>query len=79
MAADGRPAQLALKAGALAYTIAQVPVILEASGEACIHVHFADGTTRRVEGHALDAATSRRILERDGAVHHLVVGVAPSP
>jgi hypothetical protein len=76
LAVDGKPAQLALKAGALAYTIAQVPVILEASGEACIQVHFADGATRRVEGHALDTATSRRILERDGTVHHLVVGVA---
>ncbi|MBP8241526.1 MAG: hypothetical protein KAX36_04075 [Thermoflexales bacterium] len=79
LAVDGKPAQLALKAGALAYTIAQVPVILEMSGEACIHIHFGDGTTRRVEGHALDAAASRRILERDGAVHHLVIGVAPNP
>ena len=78
LAVDGRPAQLALKAGALAYMIAQVPVILEGSGEACIQIHFADGTIRRVAGHALDAATSRRILERDGAVHHLVVEVPPN-
>ncbi|HQX11985.1 MAG TPA: hypothetical protein PKY66_16315 [Thermoflexales bacterium] len=78
IAVDGKPAQLALRAGSLAYTIAQVPVILEASGEACAQIHFSDGTTRRVEGHALDSATSRHLFERDGVIHHLVVEVAPN-
>jgi len=72
---DGQMQQIELQAGSLAYSICQVPVILQASSENCIHVYLADGSTQRIEGFSLDAANSRHILQRDGAVHHLVVGV----
>ena len=78
LAVDGKLARLELKPGSLAYSICQVPVILTASGEACIHVHLADSSERRISGHALDAATSRHLFERDGVIDHLVVGLGRS-
>jgi hypothetical protein len=62
-----------LKAGSLAYSICQVPVILQASNEMSIQVSLSDGSSQKIEGHVLDAANSRHIFERDGKVHHLVV------
>ena len=69
----GQPQQIELKAGSLAYSICQVPVVLQASGEACIEIHLAAGGARRIAGHVLDAASNRHIFQRDGVVHHLVV------
>ncbi|MEO7704192.1 MAG: hypothetical protein ABIV92_06105, partial [Thermoflexales bacterium] len=78
LAVDGKPTRLALKPGSLAYAICQVPVVLTASDEACIHAHMADGSLRRISGHTLDAATSRHLFERDGVIDHLVVEVPPN-
>ncbi|MBI4929000.1 MAG: hypothetical protein HY835_14630 [Anaerolineae bacterium] len=72
---DGAPQQLALTAGSLAYSICQVPVILQASNERCITLHRTDGSTQRIEGHQLDSLNSRHIFQRDGVIHHLVVSV----
>ncbi len=71
----GRQQSLEIPAGSLAYTICQVPVIVQDEGEARIDVHLEGGSALRVDGHLLDAASSRHILLRDGAVHHLVVAV----
>jgi hypothetical protein len=70
---DGQPEQLELQAGSLAYSICQVPVILQASNEMSIQVYLSDGNSQKIEGHVLDAVNSRHIFERDGKVHHLVV------
>jgi hypothetical protein len=75
---DGQQQQIELKAGSLAYTICQVPVILQASNEKCIFIHLNDGSTRMIEGHVLDAVNSRHIFQRDSIVHHLVVSVSPN-
>ncbi len=62
-------------AGAVLYSICQVPVILKAANEPCIEVHFADGTKQQVHGYALDSENSHHIFERDGIVHHLIVSM----
>jgi hypothetical protein len=75
---DGQQQQIELKAGSLAYTICQVPVILQVSNEKCVFIHLNDGSTQLNEGHVLDAVNSRHIFQRDGIVHHLVVSVSPN-
>lgn len=64
---------LPLPAGSLAYSICQVPVLIRGGAPAAVAVHFADGKVVRVEGHRLDAETSRHIFERDGIVQQLEV------
>jgi hypothetical protein len=64
---------LDVPANSLAYTICQVPIMLQASGEPSIKVHRSDGSTQQIDGHSLDIANSRHIFQRDGTVHHLVV------
>jgi hypothetical protein len=73
---DGRQQQIELKAGSLAYSICQVPVILQESNLTRIEIHFTDGSTRQIDGHILDIANSRHIFNRDGMVHHLRVELA---
>jgi hypothetical protein len=69
----GEREQIDLSAGMLAYSICQVPVILKASDAMYIDIHFADGSTQRVDGHVLDLEDSRHIFQRDGIIHHLVM------
>ncbi len=69
------PGQIDLPAGSLAYSICQVPVVLQASHQAGIQVFLTDGSPQIIEGHILDIDLSRHIFERDGEVHHLVVSV----
>jgi len=75
---DGKQQLIELEAGSLAYSICQVPVILQISNENSIEVHQTDGSTHRIEGHVLDSDDSRHIFQRDGRVHHLVVSVPPN-
>ena len=70
---DGQQQLIELEAGSLVYSICQIPVILQASNEKCIKVHFADGSTQQIEGHVLNSVNSRHIFKRDGVIHHLVV------
>ena len=74
---DGQQQQIELKAGSLAYSVCQVPVILLASNATCIIVHLTDGSTQQIGGHVLDSINSWHIFHRDGVVHHLVVSVSP--
>jgi hypothetical protein len=71
----GQWEKMDLPVGSLAYSICQVPVILQASPAAMIQVYLEDGAVQKFDGSTLDSATSRHIFERDGAVHHLVVSV----
>jgi hypothetical protein len=73
--AQGQQEQIELVSDSLAYTICQVPVILRASEEPGINVHFSDGNILHVDGHVLDPVNSRHIFQRDGLIHHLVVSV----
>jgi hypothetical protein len=69
----GERAQIDLSAGTLAYSICQVPVILQASDEAHIDIHFADGNVQRIDGYVLDHEDSRHIFQRDGVIHYIVI------
>ncbi len=70
---NGRHQNIDLRAGSLAFSICQIPVVLEAFNEMSITVHFADGRLEHIEGNVLDGGTSRHIFLRDGSVHHLTV------
>ena len=70
---NGRQQKLNLKAGSLAYTICQTPIVLEAANETFLTVYLTDGTLQRIEGNVLDSVNSRHIFLRDGRVHHLTV------
>ncbi|HMB22780.1 MAG TPA: hypothetical protein VKP08_08130, partial [Anaerolineales bacterium] len=72
---EGNPAQIELPAGSIAYSICQVPVILQTSDKQGMAVHLSDGSVQQIDGHILDIANSRHILQRDGVIHHLAVYV----
>jgi hypothetical protein len=74
----GQPERMELPPGSIAYTICQVPVILQASERPGIEIHASDGGSRHIDGYVLDAMTSRQIFRRDGSVHHLVVSAMPA-
>jgi hypothetical protein len=74
---DGQPGTIELPPGSIAYSICQVPIILQSSTEARISVHFSEGSTQRIDGLRLDSINSRHIFQRDGTIHHLVVSVPP--
>ncbi len=67
----GRQQKIELKAGSLAYSFCQTPVVLEAADEASISVHFSDGNTQQIKGNVLDEDNSRHIFRRDGYVAYL--------
>ena len=68
------PQRLALPAGSLAFTVCQVPVVYTLSdGPGRTRITRRDGTTDEVEGAALDAATSREVFDRSGAVSRIDV------
>ena len=76
---DGVPQQMELQAGSIAYTICQIPVILQNSSDASIEVHMTGGTTLQIEGQVLDVENSRHILQRNGAVKYLIVSCGDLP
>ncbi|MBE0699467.1 MAG: hypothetical protein IH586_21295 [Anaerolineaceae bacterium] len=72
---DGQLREIELNAGALVFTICQVPVIVQESNENKIMVHFSDGSLKTITGQVLDSDNSRHIFKRDNVVHHMVVSV----
>jgi hypothetical protein len=70
---DGKEERIALPVGSLAYTVCQVPVVVQKGAEECIRVFGSDGREQLLSGLELDALNSRHIFERDGVVHHVVV------
>ncbi len=62
-------------AGAVLYSICQVPVILRKLNEPCVEVYFSNRDRKLVNGYVLDSANSQHIFQRDGEVHHLVVSM----
>jgi hypothetical protein len=64
---------LPLDAGSLAFTVCQVPVILQVAETDSITVYLVNQDKQRMTGNCLDAINSRHIFQRDGTLHHLVV------
>jgi hypothetical protein len=74
------PVVLRLEPGSLAFTFCQVPVVYHLSGPpAQVTVTRSDGSLSAFEGSTLDAATSREVFERTGAVTRIDVTVPSSP
>lgn len=69
----GQRRRLILSAGALAFTLCQVPVVYVYGEAAMIEVTLADGQTVTQVGNTLDATTTRHVLARDGVVERLQV------
>jgi hypothetical protein len=72
----GQQEMMELPAGSMAYTICQVPIVLQASNEPRIEVHRSGGSIQQIDGYVLDSMSSRHIFQRDSIVHHLVVSIA---
>jgi hypothetical protein len=73
----GQKEEMEFPARSIAYTVCQVPVILQDSAEPCVKVHFSDDRTQQINGYALDFMNSKHIFQRNGVVHHLVVSIVP--
>jgi hypothetical protein len=73
---QGRTREIELQAGSLAYSICQTPVVLQEARNACISVHFEDGSVHTIDGLKLDRLTSSRIFRRDGSVACVIVSVS---
>ena len=74
-AVDGEQRQIDLPADTLAFTLCQVPIILQIADKACTTVHLTGGGTLEVQGHALDEGHSRHIFQRDGTIDRLVISL----
>ena len=65
--------ELEVPAGALAFTLCQVPVVLHGAGGPRVEILGTDGLTRTTGELALDADTSSSIMNRDGSISRLDV------
>jgi hypothetical protein len=73
---NGAKQTIELDAGCLAYTICQVPVVLQKSIKNSVTVHYADRGSQQFAGHVLDSVNSQHIFKRDGVIHRLIVSIA---
>jgi hypothetical protein len=73
---SGQWEQIELQAGSLAYSMCQVPVIIQDSQTSGIQVYLRDGSKNQISGSVLDNSTSKAIFERNGTVHHLIVSLS---
>jgi hypothetical protein len=65
--------ELEVPAGALAFTLCQVPVVVHGAGGPRVEITGVDGATRAISELALDADTSSSIMNRDGSISRLDV------
>lgn len=70
---NGVKQSVKLRANCLAYTICQVPVVVQKSNKNTITVHYSDGKSQQIEGHDLDAANSQNIFKRSGVIRSLTI------
>jgi hypothetical protein len=70
---SGNEQRIDLEPGSLAYTICQVPVIVQKTNTPGVTVFHTDGTPHRLAGMALDSENSRHIFQRDGKIRKIVV------
>ncbi len=76
--ASRQPQRLRLKAGSLAFTYCQTPVVYQLSQRDTLVVCFADGSRREGATLGLDAETSRAIFEHTGRVNRILISLNPS-
>jgi hypothetical protein len=73
---SGRPQILPIDVGQMGFTFCQVPVVLQLGDEASIVIRDAEGTDKRVSGHALSESISHSIFMKRGQVTQLTVTLA---
>lgn len=71
----GAVAEVEVPAGAVAFSLAQVPVVVQTGAKAAAITVVSGGVEQRIDGLLLDAATTARVLARDGAVELVRVAV----
>ncbi len=72
----GQPRRLRLKAGSLAFTYCQTPIIYRLAREDSLAVCFADGSRREGDTLRLEAETSQSIFDRKGRIDRIVVSLS---
>lgn len=73
---EGEPQTMGLKAGSLAFTFCQVPVVYEqVAGGAWLKVEYADGLVAEAPGNLLNQTASQALLERAGRIKSIQVGI----
>ena len=70
---NGSQGNIHLPANSLAFTVCQVPFIINHSDRDEIHVQYGDGSLHSVAGHTLDETSSHHIFQRDGRIHSVQV------
>ena len=78
VAPDGALLRRRLDAGELGFTYCQTPVVYRMAAAAAARVRFASGAVTLFTPARLDAATSKAVLSRSGAVASIEVDVAAS-
>ena len=72
----GTVKDMPVPAGALAFTFCQVPFCyLQGTGQQGIEVTRADGTKKKIQGHALDPTQSAEIYGREGKISSVTVSI----
>jgi hypothetical protein len=69
----GKSQRIDLPAGSLAYTICEVPIVIQLADAPGLEIYLTDGAIKKINDNRLDAIDSRHIFQRDGFVHHLMV------
>ena len=72
---DGTENKLKLEKESLAFTVCQVPVIYKMTSSNYIEVNHANGTREVLNTLELDTKTSKKIVERTGAISLITVGL----
>ncbi len=68
---EGNENTIDLKAGQVAFTLCQVPVIFSAGSQDTITVIFAEGENKVISGCTIDTLTSRMIFARSGKIREI--------
>jgi len=68
---------LDIPAGAYAFTLCRVPILVTQAAQNQIELHLDDGTHQVIAGHQLDAGFSARIFAHDGGVQQVTICYAP--
>jgi len=75
--ADGRRGRIELPAGALGFTVCQVPVVYHLAGAPSLSVTDGRGDVRTVPGDSLDEQASAALFGRTGEVRRIDVWTSP--
>jgi len=75
----GQVRTIRLKAGSLAFTYCQVPVVYQLASASSLTLVLADGRSRPQAGLALDESASRAVFNRTGAIKSVLCNLGSLP